>query len=254
MDSTNQGQEGALGGQPPNQNPNNQGAMGPAPEHKPGTITIGGPSKPKPQAQGAAPSAGMNEMIAEVRTYATRIRSVEERINNLRRSFQLNEQNVLDVNKKVNEELSTMSSDILDLKREISGIKNKMELIIKELMLTAKKEDVDVINKYLDLWKPVDFVTHNEVRKIVKQLLYEIGLNVDVSQVNQTTEESSPEHKEMSAHLRPSRPEEKEEPEPLEENPVAKAVAEAQEDKDSKAIDEKSEKKEKDTSDEKKVP
>ncbi len=191
------------------------------PVKKPGTITIGGPKQPKHSAQ-AANSQGMNEMISEVRTFATRIRFVEERIVNLRRSFQLNEQNVLDMNKKVNSELSMMSSDVLDLKRDISGMKNKMELIIKELMLSAKKEEVEVINKYLDLWKPVDFVTHNEVRKIVKQLLYEVGLNIDISSVEKTTE--TPQMKEMDAHLRPSKPGD----DGVEENPIAKAVAEAQ--------------------------
>ena len=154
---------------------------GQEPPKKPGTITIGGP---KPKAKDAIPAGPqMNDVLSEVRTLTTRVRSVEERISNLRRSLQMTEQNVLELNKKVNSEFSVINSDVLDIKRNITQIKNQSELIVKELMLTAKKEDVTVLNKYLDLWKPVDFVTQNEVRKIVIRVFYELGMGVSLDEL-----------------------------------------------------------------------
>ncbi len=128
-----------------------------------------------PGGAGVSPSVNPN-ILNEIRTFVTRIRSLEERVNNLRKSFQVTEQNIIEVNKKLNEETSTQNSEILDMKRDISQMKNKMELVIKELMLTAKKEDVDVINKYLNLWKPIDFVTRSEIKKIVRSYLYELSI------------------------------------------------------------------------------
>jgi uncharacterized protein (DUF342 family) len=168
-------------------------------ESQPGTITIGGPKRPESP---VAPQ--INELLSEVNTFAARIRSSEERINNLRRSYQLNEQNFVELNKKTNEELTAVNSEIFDLKRSISDIKTKMELIIKELMLTAKKEDVDVLTKYLDMWTPVNFVTQNEVKKIVRRMLYEVGFNMKPDDSGQKIQKSE---KESEAHPSPEQPE-----------------------------------------------
>lgn len=166
------------------------------PQQQKGTITIGGP-KPQP-----AVNPQLMEILNEIRSYGVRTRSVEERVSNLRRSFQLNEQNVIEMNKRFNEDINDINSEIADLNRDIADIKNKIELIIKELTLTAKKEDVDVLSKYLDLWKPVSFVTHNEVRRVCIQLLYELGFNIKP----ESAEKPKTPEEEMDAHLAPEKP------------------------------------------------
>ncbi len=127
------------------------------------------------------------KLVEDVRRFSSRIRSTEERMNKFRRNLQLNEQTVLDINKKVNEDVGKINSDILDLKHDMSKIKSKMEMMIKEFSLVAKKEELDVVSKYLDLWKPIDFVTQNEVKKIVKQVLLENGLDIKKSESNMSS-------------------------------------------------------------------
>jgi vacuolar-type H+-ATPase subunit I/STV1 len=154
-------------------------------DKKKGVITIGAPSKPK----GPTTDEKLGDVLNQFRSFATRVRSVEERVGTLRKSIQNNEQNVVDMNKKLNIEIQKVSTDLMDVKRDISNMKNKLELIIKELGLTAKKEDVDVLNKYLELWSPVKFVTQNEVRKVVIKILYELGLDDDLDRLEKNVEE-----------------------------------------------------------------
>ena len=45
-----------------------------------------------------------------------------------------------------------------------------MELV-KELQTAAKRDEVKVLEKYINLWNPVKFVTQNEVEQIVKEML-----------------------------------------------------------------------------------
>ena len=37
-------------------------------------------------------------------------------------------------------------------------------------MNTAKKEDVEVLQKYINLWEPVNFATRKEVEKLFSEL------------------------------------------------------------------------------------
>ena len=56
----------------------------------------------------------------------------------------------------------------METRHEMDDIKGKIMLIIKELQMLARSEDVDVLRKYLDMWQPVNFVTQNEVEKMVR--------------------------------------------------------------------------------------
>jgi hypothetical protein len=51
-----------------------------------------------------------------------------------------------------------------------------MDIIIKELQLTAKHESVDAIERYLNLWNPVNFVSQQEIVPVVRRALLELGI------------------------------------------------------------------------------
>jgi len=86
-----------------------------------------------------------------------------------RKKSQITEENMLASFRKSNVTLKTFHDDINGFKKAIKENDTRTELIIKELKLTAKKEDVEVLNRYLELWEPVKFVTQGEVEKLVKE-------------------------------------------------------------------------------------
>ena len=119
------------------------------------------------------PSPETNNLISQTGDLSRRVRMIEERYDTLRKRNQMTDQNMLSNFKKVNTETKTLSDEIRELKIEIDDIKNKMLIIVKELKLCAKKEDLDVLNRYVNLWNPVSFVTQDGVEKIVKRVLEE---------------------------------------------------------------------------------
>ncbi|MBI4438876.1 hypothetical protein HY640_03010 [Candidatus Woesearchaeota archaeon] len=102
------------------------------------------------------------------------VRNLEERYNNLIRRVQVLEENVITANKKAHSEFKTLNSEITDLKKQAEDLNEKIEFIIKELHTLAKREDVDVLKKYLNLWEPVNFITRSEAEKIAKRAAEEI--------------------------------------------------------------------------------
>ena len=111
----------------------------------------------------------ITELSNQVNNISRRIRIIEERYSSLRRQNQVNEQNTLETDKKIFSEIRTSFEEIKELRHEISEMKDNLKLIISELQLLAKKEDVQVLERYINMWEPVNFVTINQVKKIVKE-------------------------------------------------------------------------------------
>ena len=81
------------------------------------------------------------------------------------------EQNMLSRYKQLNSEIKTMLSEMTELKKEVGEMKDRMLMFIKELQMCAKKEEINTLKKYIELWEPVNFVTHNEIKEIIQEEL-----------------------------------------------------------------------------------
>ncbi len=125
-------------------------------------------SNPK-QLQPTGP--GVREIASEVTDMNRRLRTLEERYYNLQSKTQLTEQNIISRNRHITIEMKALNSEINDIKKGINEIKERILSIINELKVTSKKEDVKILEKYINLWEPVNFVTRNEVRDIINEIL-----------------------------------------------------------------------------------
>jgi len=110
------------------------------------------------------------DVLREINSLNRSIRVIEEKLDNTRKKVQINEENMVSINKKQSEEIRLINSELIELKRDIEEIKEKIRLIVKELKLTAKLEDVKLIQKYLEFWEPVNFITRNEFEKRIEEL------------------------------------------------------------------------------------
>jgi predicted RNase H-like nuclease (RuvC/YqgF family) len=113
----------------------------------------------------------LNDVSEQMSNLSRRVRMLEESNTNFRKRFQVTEQNMLNKHRLFTTELKTIYSDINEIKKELIEIKDKVLMLIKELQSYAKKEDVKVLERYVNLWEPVNFVTQNEIKDIVKEIL-----------------------------------------------------------------------------------
>ena len=116
-------------------------------------------------------SQEMDQVLLRVNDAITRLRILEERFLNLREKSQLTEENMLKSNKKMFGEFKSINEDLALVKREVNDVKEKISLVIAEMRNYASKQDFRVLQKYIELWQPIQFVTREEVAKIVDDAL-----------------------------------------------------------------------------------
>ena len=71
--------------------------------------------------------------------------------------------------KSLNIEVKTINEDIKEVKESVESLKNTMKDVVKELKLFAKKEQVKILEKYINMWNPLNVVTEEEVIELIKK-------------------------------------------------------------------------------------
>lgn len=107
----------------------------------------------------------------QVTELSSRLKVIEDRQLNLRRKSQLTEQNMLNMNKKLAGDLKALSQELHDAKSQLDEISDKLLQLMNELKRTAKKEDVKLLEKYLEFWNPMRFLTREEAIRMIQDSL-----------------------------------------------------------------------------------
>ncbi|MEK6874287.1 MAG: hypothetical protein AABX52_00900 [Nanoarchaeota archaeon] len=135
--------------------------------------SAGGLFARKPKEEPVGPSQGFADMAAEVNNTARRLRILEDRYGNTRDKMQFIEQNQISSHKSLQAELRATEKDLLEIKRLLHDVDAKVGLLAQEIAAGARKEDVMVLKRYIELWQPLNFVTRNQVEKIIAEIIEE---------------------------------------------------------------------------------
>ena len=121
------------------------------------------------QQQPQGPDIG--NVTSDINSLSRRLRLMEEGFTNLRRFLQVTEDNIIARNKHYSAELKTVNSEITEIRKEMQEFRDKLLLVIKELQTVARKDEVKVLEKYINLWNPIKFVSQNEIEGILNEVL-----------------------------------------------------------------------------------
>jgi chromosome segregation ATPase len=124
-----------------------------------------GPEPPK-KSRAENPYSTVSRNLNDVER---RLRILEERYSNLRRKTQIIDHNMLENDKRLSKEIKTLLESVTTLKYQIQEMTEKLALFNSEFDNLAKKRDVEVIQKYLDLWQPMNFITRDELKEIMEE-------------------------------------------------------------------------------------
>lgn len=119
----------------------------------------------------APPQTPGGDIAKEIAELSRKVRLSEERAMNIRKKAQMIEHNMLINHKKLLGEIRFINEEIVDIKRQFDDVRGSIRLIMHDLQSTAKKDDVQVLNRYINMWEPVNFVTRKEVERIVEEIL-----------------------------------------------------------------------------------
>ena len=108
------------------------------------------------------------EVLRTVIDSAKRLRLLEDRYSTIRKKTQLTDQNMLETDKNFNSEFRAINDEIDKLKILMKEMNEKLDQLISESSGLAKRQDLITLSKYVDLWKPMEFVTREQLEREFK--------------------------------------------------------------------------------------
>ena len=125
--------------------------------------------KPAPQVNPVNPL--INKKIAEL---SERTRLLEERVKELRESLHVVDQTMQRRTKALKDSINDIREEISSLRAQMTELRSAVRRIINDLGNTARKSDVKLIEKYIELIDPTNIVTRKDVERIVEEKLREV--------------------------------------------------------------------------------
>lgn len=109
-----------------------------------------------------------DQMILEL---SNRLRVLESKNSMLGERLLVVNQNMIDEYKNLIKEIKSINEDVKDLSNDLNNVKNILKRLTEEAADFAKKDNLKILEKYINLWNPLNFVTTEEVKKIVQEEL-----------------------------------------------------------------------------------
>ena len=118
----------------------------------------------------------MQTEVAQDMTYVladlnNRVRTLESKYNLFGERLLVINQNMIEEYKKLLREMKVINLDMQRVKAEASETRAVIKNVVTEMDLFARKENVRVVEKYLDLLSPMNFVTEQQVERVVEEKL-----------------------------------------------------------------------------------
>jgi len=123
-----------------------------------------------------------DSITQEVGEFSSRIRLVEQRIENLRRHIELIDTSLVEKHKAVIVEIRDVQDGMRALRADMEFVKDLSERLAKRLEAMATKDEVKVLQRYVEYWQPLSFVTRSEVKSLVENILKEHKVKIKVAE------------------------------------------------------------------------
>ncbi|MBN1275247.1 hypothetical protein JXA12_03065 [Candidatus Woesearchaeota archaeon] len=133
------------------------------------------PYSPQPPRQDPSPPHHQKQddqflsLSRQVSDLLSRLRLLEERYANLRREHQTTSQNMIENHQHLSKQQRRLNDSLLELKRGVHDLQEQLGIMQGELVDAARSHDLKVLDRYLDFWKPLSFLTRAEAERLVEE-------------------------------------------------------------------------------------
>jgi predicted nucleic acid-binding Zn-ribbon protein len=99
---------------------------------------------------------GSGNVLGEIAKLNRRASLIEDRISDLGDHLDMIENNLVDKHKSATSGLSDLSNQTKDFNSQINDLKNEIMRMSAQLGNFATKQDVQVLERYINFWNPLD--------------------------------------------------------------------------------------------------
>lgn len=120
-----------------------------------------------------ATAEGLTRVREHVSSFAARVRLVEDQLNNIRGHLELIDSSMVDKHKTIVKELRSLEDNGRELRAEMAKLNDLVERTIKRLESLSSKEEVKVLERYIEMWQPMNYITRDELKSLVQKIIKE---------------------------------------------------------------------------------
>jgi predicted lactoylglutathione lyase len=73
--------------------------------------------------------------------------------------------------KRLSSEFTKINQELQNLKTTVITFKETIKKILEEMSEFSTKQEIKVLEKYINMWNPLNFVTTEEIEKIIDEKL-----------------------------------------------------------------------------------
>ena len=106
-----------------------------------------------------------------VNELANRLRILESKQSLLSEKLLVMNQNMIEEYKKVIKEMKLTDMETKEIRKDLTNLKNVVKHLTEEAGKFAQQKDVKVLEKYIKLWSPMNFVTEKQVEDMIRAAL-----------------------------------------------------------------------------------
>ncbi len=94
---------------------------------------------------------------------------LEDKQANLQRKLHMLEDHTATRLKELHEHMSMLDDELLDMRKQLKDMHELMERMMKTLQQVAMKDELRMLEKYVNLMDPTRYVTRDSIRKLIRQ-------------------------------------------------------------------------------------
>lgn len=120
--------------------------------------------------EGEAEQQGQDIVVELV----NRIRILESKYTLMSERLLVVNQNMIEHHKQLTKEIKVNEGVVRDVKNDLEKVKNILKHLSEEAANFSRKDEVKLLEKYIKLWNPINFVTETDVKNILQRELRKI--------------------------------------------------------------------------------
>ncbi len=102
-----------------------------------------------------------------------RLRINESRIANLRERLVVTDNNMIEEFRRMSEQIKELNLELRQAKGEVFKLRETLKDVIKEMNSFASSQELKVLERYINTWNPLNFMTEKEVLSLIKDNIKE---------------------------------------------------------------------------------
>lgn len=125
------------------------------------------------------PDDEVNQVAALLSEFNTKISDLESRHEMLReRTFSLGN-SFIKIRDDLKREINLIKEDIRSIKDEMQKLQENLRYVLSQMDNFARKEELQIFEKYMRLWEPLKFARTEEVKEMIDEAIKNIKIDVE---------------------------------------------------------------------------